>query len=994
MKKRSSPPASAAHVTLFGRFALDRDARVLYAEGSALPVNERAMAVLITLVDAAGKIVSIEQFQQRLRPASSVMAHSVHALVSQLRRALGDDRGMIETVPRRGYRFAAEWYDIRDRLGTADNEPPAADADADADADTEPDRQQAGDRDAWPDRGPDLEGARKLLIGRDAELSELSMRIAQHRLVTLMGAHGNGKTRLAHETALRVAALFPDGIVRVELAGLTLPEGVPDAIAAQLPPHPHVKPAAQGLDGLIARLAGRRMLLIVDDCDPLAHEVGVLIDALLTATDVCVIVCAEAPLFIAGEYVLPLAPLRFALRPPNDVSPVMPDAPPSDACQLLAAQLDACGARFASDAAGTASNDTPAAHVQRHLESICRALSGNPLALDLAARQIAGASRGRTTPAEAVAAWDARWRRYILQRTGGHELALPPAALVPTVVAHAYHALDAGAQHVLRCASLFAAWFDVADVHAVSAEGDATRAPDDASAMQAIVSTLIDAGLLIEHASSDARRLFQIPAAVRRFTLGVPAHRPDQARAAARHAQRIAERLDAAGHRAGEPASRAPALADVRRAVGWSIEARHFHTAARLLRHSGSLWAAAHLTGEWTVWTGRVLDHDLSRSILKVRDLMQLQLTLAQAMQQATPAPLPADTIAAWWRVYELATACADDASRLHALSVLLLRTLEAGFSDDSPELLMRVRARIAQECEVSSSHRSFALLRGALLTLDGRHDEAIALLSPHDEPVREADCDADEAADAVDAVDAADAADAAEAAEAGAPDTCRPDYITSVADNALTISLWLTGAQAIAHPTLLHALQGARQQSDPLSRCAAAMMACVLFLLEGDAPRVAQQARLLVDVAQRNGLPGWRNIGRHFLMWVDATDETHEETGKLIQLALRNLARGHVSIIDLAILDRFAGAVLQLAGGPALNRLFEQTTANLPASGRRWLLPEALRVHAVVRHRAGVPADDVRALLDQATHEARRQRASLLERRISATVEQIVPSR
>ncbi|MCA8047068.1 ATP-binding protein [Burkholderia arboris] len=976
MKKPSSPAVSAAHVTLFGRFALDRDARVLYAEGRALPVNERAMAVLITLVDAAGKIVSIEQFQQRLRPVSSVMAHSVHALVSQLRRALGDDRGMIETVPRRGYRFAAEWYDIRDQLGTADHEPPVAHADGNADADAEPGRPPAGDRDARPDRGTDRDAARKLLIGRDAELSELSMRIAQHRLVTLMGAHGNGKTRLAHETALRGAALFPDGIVRAGLAGLMLPEGVPDAIAAQLPPHPHAKPVAQGLDGLIARLAGRRMLLIVDDCDPLAHEVGVLIDALLMATDVCVIVCAEAPLFIAGEYVLPLAPLRFAPRSPNDVSPVAPDAPPSDACQLFAAQLDACGARFANNAAGTTSNDTPAAHVQRHLESICRALSGNPLALDLAARQIAGASRGRTTPAEAVAAWDARWRRHMLQRTGGRELALPPAALVPTVVAHAYHALDAAARHVLCCASLFAAWFEVADVEAVSAEGDATRAANDEPAMQAIMSTLIDAGLLIEPASSDARRLFQVPAAVRRFTLGVLAHRPAYARAAARHAQRIAERIEAAGHRAGDPPSRAPALADVRQAVGWSLDARHFHTAARLLRHSGSLWAAAHLTGEWMVWTGRILDHDLSRSILKVRDLMLLQLTLAQAMQQATPAPLPADMIAAWWRVYELATACADDASRLHALSVLLLRTLEAGFCDDSPELLMRVRARIAQECDVSSSHRSFALLRGALLTLDGRHDEAIALLSPHDEPAREAD------------------GDTADTADTGAPDTCRPDYITSVADNALTISLWLTGAQAIAHPTLLHALQGARQQSDPLSRCAAAMMACVLFLLEGDAPRVAQQARLLVDVAQRNGLPGWRNIGRHFLMWLDATDETHDETAKLIQLALRNLARGYVSIIDLAVLDRFAGAVLQLAGGPALNRLFEQMTANLPAGGRRWLLPEALRVHAVVRHRAGAPADDVRALLDQATHEARRQRASLLERRISATVEQIVPSR
>ncbi|RXV65743.1 hypothetical protein D1006_37630 [Burkholderia stabilis] len=974
MKPNPSPSAPAAHVTLFGRFALDRDARVLYVEGSALAINERAMEVLIALVDAGGKIVSIEQFQQRLRPVASVMAHSVHALVSQLRRALGDDRDMIETVPRRGYRFAAEWYDLRDQLGTSDNETHAPAADAYA----APGLRQANGRDDRVDPAPERDAARKLLIGRDAELSELSMRVSQHRLVTLMGAYGNGKTRLAHEAALRTAALFQDGIVRIELAGPTLPEGIADAIAAQLPPQP--QPAAPGLDGLIARLAGRRTLLIVDDCDPLAHEVGAVVDALLVATDVCVIVCAEAPLFIAGEYVLPLAPLRFALRPTNDASPAVPDAPPSDACQLLAAQLEAYGAQFANEAAGAASNGTPgradpAVSLQRNLESICRALSGNPLALDLAARQIAGASRGRTTLAESVAAWDARWRRLMLQRTGSRELALPPAALVPTVVAHAYAALDARAQHVLCCASLFAGPFDLADAHAVSAEDDATRISDDDSAMHAVVSTLIDAGLLVEHPSIDAGRLLRLPTAVRRFALDLLAHRHDYARVGARHALRVAERLGETDGRDDEPARRAPALADVRRAVGWSIDARHFQIAARLLQHSGPLWAAARLTREWMIWTGRILDHDLSRSILKVRDLMLLQLTLAQAMQQEMPAPPPTDTIAAWWRVYELATACADDDSRLHALSVLLLRTLEAGFSDDSPELLMRVRARIAQECDVSSSHRSFALLRGALLTLDGRHDEAIELLSPHDAPVPASDVDCG-------------------SADVPAPDMCRPDYITAVADNALTISLWLTGAQAIAHPALLHALQGARQQSDPLSRCAAAMMACVLFLLEGDASRVGQQARLLVEVAQRNGLAGWRNIGRSFLLWIQAIDDTRDETRQLIQLALRNLARGHVSIIDLAMLDQFAGMALNLAGGPALNRLFEQMSANLPDSGRRWLLPEVLRVHAVLRHRAGVPAGDVRTLLEQAAHEARRQRASLLEHRISVTMEQIAPSR
>ncbi|WP_175035833.1 hypothetical protein [Burkholderia lata] len=57
-----------------------------------------------------------------------------------------------------------------------------------------------------------------------------------------------------------------------------------------------------------------------------------------------------------------------------------------------------------------------------------------------------------------------------------------------------------------------------------------------------------------------------------------------------------------------------------------------------------------------------------------------------------------------------------------------------------------------------------------------------------------------------------------------------------------------------------------------------------MLFLLEANTPRVAQQAGLLVEVAQRNRLPGRRNIGRSILLWLQATDETHGEAGKHIR--------------------------------------------------------------------------------------------------------------
>ncbi|WP_175811040.1 winged helix-turn-helix domain-containing protein, partial [Burkholderia cepacia] len=114
MKIDRMQPPSEERFTLFGRFAIGRTSRRLWTEGKALALNERAADLLIALVDAGGRIVSIEQLQQHVWPGSSVSYNSVQALVSQLRNVLGDDRDVIETVPRRGYRFAAEWCDIRD----------------------------------------------------------------------------------------------------------------------------------------------------------------------------------------------------------------------------------------------------------------------------------------------------------------------------------------------------------------------------------------------------------------------------------------------------------------------------------------------------------------------------------------------------------------------------------------------------------------------------------------------------------------------------------------------------------------------------------------------------------------------------------------------------------------------------------------------------------------------------------------------------------------
>jgi DNA-binding winged helix-turn-helix (wHTH) protein/predicted ATPase len=877
MKEQEPKFPAAEHITLFGRFALRRVSRTLCLDGRPVSLNDRAMDVLIALVDARGRIVPVGDL---LQDAPEVASNSVQALVSQLRRALGEDRDLIETVPRRGYRLATEWYEIRDEVAPQTTEAHFAD--------TPSFDEQASVIEAKAD---DVEPTP--LIGRDAELSELLMRVSQHRLVTLMGALGVGKTRLAREAAQRSAALFETRVHCVDLGAPVLPERIAEYVAAQL----RVPRAHAGIEAIAASFEGKSALVVIDHGDALAHELAPVIEALLANTQASVIVCAEAPLFVSGEYLLPLAPLRFIAHHADE--PTL-----SDACRFFITQLRA-----------------PA--LQLEMEAVCRAVSGNPLAMQLAAQHIQASLHHHASLDDALADWEQRFRLAHMHRTGANGATVSAANAVHAVIALAFHALDTSTRDALSRMSLFTqpVSFDI---------GKQAR----------------ESGLVNDHGDT----LSMMPA-VRDFILAHFAHDAAFDDAAARHAQWLVENTRGVAH-----------IADLRRALGWSVEAGRIDMAARLLQTSADTWNDAQLIGEQLHWIARTLDHPAAQATLKVRDHMLLALALAQGQQRMRPEHSPIDAVAAWWRVYDLATACADDKTRLAALSVLFLRTLQAGYGDARPDLLEPVRERVALECEGASAHPGFKLLRGVLMTLDGRHEDAIAELAPH------AHIEQLESTEHVD--------------EDAQP---APRYIAAVSHNALAISLWLTGARTSSHPALLQALTDARQQSDPVSRCAAAALACVLFLLEENAARIAQQARLVCAISKQHGLAGWEPVGRSFLLWAEADQGSKEAAQQLTDRALVNIERRHSTLIDLLALERFAAIALHDVGAGALLRLYDGMVANLESSGRRWLLPEALRVSAVLRRHAGMDDREVMPILEQASDAARRQRATRLARRIAA---------
>src|SRR5258706_14932908 len=195
----------------FGRFRILPHRRELLAESQPVELGGRAFDVLMVLIEASGAVVSKDALMHGVWPDRIVEEDNLQAQISALRRAFGAERDLIRTIAGRGSQFTGE-------IGTV-----SAGANATA---------------VMPQPAP--EPSRPLtnlpepvseLIGRDDELDEILDLSASHRLVTLAGAAGIGKTRLGLAVARRLLPQFADGIWLAEFSPLTGPGLVAATIA-------------------------------------------------------------------------------------------------------------------------------------------------------------------------------------------------------------------------------------------------------------------------------------------------------------------------------------------------------------------------------------------------------------------------------------------------------------------------------------------------------------------------------------------------------------------------------------------------------------------------------------------------------------------------------------------------------------------------------------------------------------------------------------------
>jgi len=405
----------------FGPFELQPDNRRLLKDDATIALRPRTFDLLVALIEGAGRLVTKDELLDRVWSKMVVEEAALHVQVSVLRKVLGADA--ITTVSGHGYRFTL----------------PVTKDDAEA---TRASRSKHN-----------LPYQLTSFIGREQEIAQLEELLTAHRLVTLTGAGGAGKTRLAIEVANSRVEAFADGVWLVELAALSDPHLVPKAVAQALALTE--RPARPLIETLSDYLASKKLLLVLDNAEHLLEGCAQFADLILRRSpDLAILVTSRERLGIAGEltYRVP------SLSVPGPGDNVVPKA-------LLAYE----GVRLFVDRARLLRPDfNVTSKNAASLASICYRLDGIPLAIELAAPRLRSMS---------VEELSQRLDQRFALLADASRIALPRHRTLRSMIDWSYDLLTDIEQAMLRRVSVFAGgWTLGAAEHVCS--GDGIDSPD------------------------------------------------------------------------------------------------------------------------------------------------------------------------------------------------------------------------------------------------------------------------------------------------------------------------------------------------------------------------------------------------------------------------------------------------------------------------------------------------------------------------------------
>ncbi len=518
-------------------------------------------------------------------------------------------------------------------------------------------------------------------IGRESEVAELRTTLKAHRLLTLTGVGGVGKTRLALEVAAGVAAEFSDGVWLFELAAVADPAALPDAVAAVL--GVTQQPGKNVSESVASALEGRVRLLVFDNCEHVVDSVADLVQAILAASaTVTILATSREGLGVSDE--------QLWRVPSLDVN----SGTESGAVNLFVDRARSVVSDFSLGQPGEADA----------VVEICRRLDGIPLAIELAASRMAS-----MTASEVRDRLDHRFRLLVGSRRG-----LARHSTLRHAVAWSYDLLDEPERALLERCSVLAGGFDLESTCAVAGF-------DDDFATLDLLDALVRKSLLVADRSSGRTR-FSMLETIRQFAEEQLFARGEASKIRAAHSRYFAGREDDILALWDSPRQReaydwfAIEFANLRTAFRWATDQYDLDTAAIIATYAAFLGIAVEnyepiAWAEELIEPARGADHprlaflyvmatrccQVGRTDDGVRYADAAQLVIASGLYQEVPFGLK---------------------------TMLGLAYLHIGQPERAVEWS---RAQLARGRDTHTLMRQSLILS---LTLAGSHDEAIAAAS------------------------------------------------------------------------------------------------------------------------------------------------------------------------------------------------------------------------------------------------------------------------
>jgi predicted ATPase/DNA-binding winged helix-turn-helix (wHTH) protein len=434
----------------FGPYCLIPAERVLLRDQEAVDVGSRALDILIALVESAGEVVGKRELMARAWPNVVVGDGSLRVTIAGLRKALGDGQdGMryIANVTGRGYCFVAH-VDRSKAQPFASTPPPALISKH------------------CPALKHKLPARLARMVGRDGAIEMLSMLIASRRFVSVVGPGGMGKTTVAISIAHALLNEFGGAVYFVDLGAVIDAALVPGAVAAVLGVFGQT---SDPLPGLLAFLAERRLLLVLDNCEHVIEAAASLTERLhREVPQVHILTTSRESLRVEGEHVHLLVPLDY---PAASEGLTAAEALATPAVQLFMERAFASG--YTLDLTDA---DAPT------VAAICGRLDGIALAIELAGSRVGAYGLQGTA--------DLLSNRFKLFWQGRRS-APPRHQTLAAMLDWSFNLLSARDRRVLERLSIFVGLFTRAAALAVAADDqtDATQVAD-------AITSLIDKSLI------------------------------------------------------------------------------------------------------------------------------------------------------------------------------------------------------------------------------------------------------------------------------------------------------------------------------------------------------------------------------------------------------------------------------------------------------------------------------------------------------------------